>query len=587
MRITSKLHLYRYFLLLINRNDKMLIVLLLIVALFEAIGAFQPEFVESISNVSVAVGRDATFTCHVRHLGGYRVGWLKADTKAIQAIHENVITHNPRVTVSHLDQNTWNLHIKAVSEEDRGGYMCQLNTDPMKSQIGFLDVVIPPDFISEDTSSDVIVPEGSSVRLTCRARGYPEPIVTWRREDGGEIVLKDNQGTKTLVSSYRGEVLKLTKISRNEMGSYLCIASNGVPPSVSKRISLSIHFHPVIQVPNQLVGAPLGTDVQIECHVEASPKSINYWIKDTGEMIVSSNKYYVQENSQSMYETKMSMFVRKFQKDDVGSYRCIAKNSLGEVDSSIRLYEIPGPNRKNPANTKGSNGGGGGGGGNGGGGGGGNTADTDANDILKVKQQVKVTYQPDDEELYGSAEDFEDGEFAAGLPPLSPHHYYTSGGNKPPTHKPNNVAGGGGGGHQHQHQHQHHHHQLGGGAAGGAAGAGGGGGGSSSSIELAFGNNNNNAGNTRKPPYYGGGGGGGGAGGIGGGNTEVRGPLDNNELGSGAATTIRQLYYRRAGLSLSLSLSLSLRSIALATSSRRQPLLMGLSGLVVGTLSLL
>lgn len=65
----------------------------------------------------------------------YQVGWLKADTKAIQAIHENVITHNPRVSVSHLDQNTWNLHIKAVSEEDRGGYMCQLNTDPMKSQV--------------------------------------------------------------------------------------------------------------------------------------------------------------------------------------------------------------------------------------------------------------------------------------------------------------------------------------------------------------------------------------------------------------------------------------------------------------------
>lgn len=35
-------------------------------------------------------------------------------------------------------------------------------------QIGYLDVVIPPDFIAEDTSSDVIVPEGSSVKLTCR-----------------------------------------------------------------------------------------------------------------------------------------------------------------------------------------------------------------------------------------------------------------------------------------------------------------------------------------------------------------------------------------------------------------------------------
>ncbi|KAG5875646.1 hypothetical protein JTB14_003490 [Gonioctena quinquepunctata] len=40
--------------------------------------------------------------------------------------------------------------------------------------------------------------------------------------------------------------------------------------------------HPVIHVPNQLVGAPLGTDVTLECNVEAYPKSINYWVRDTG-----------------------------------------------------------------------------------------------------------------------------------------------------------------------------------------------------------------------------------------------------------------------------------------------------------------
>ncbi|KAL7030265.1 hypothetical protein ACKWTF_006596 [Chironomus riparius] len=329
--------------------DKMLLSrIVLFAVIFQKALMFQPEFADPIVNISVAIGRDATFTCHVKHLGGYRVGWVKADTKAIQAIHDHVITHNPRVSVSHLDVNTWNLHIKSVTEEDRGGYMCQINTDPMKSQIGYLDVVIPPDFIQEETSSDLIVPEGGSVRLTCRARGYPTPVVTWRREDGNEIILKDSMGSKTPVTSFRGEVLKLTKIGRNEMGSYLCIASNSVPPSVSKRISLNIHFHPVIHVPNQLVGAPLGTDVQIECHVEASPRSINYWIKDTGEMIVSSSKYIVQEHSKSLYEMKMTVIVKKFEKEDIGSYRCIAKNSLGEVDSSIRLYEIPGPTRKVP-----------------------------------------------------------------------------------------------------------------------------------------------------------------------------------------------------------------------------------------------
>ncbi|KAJ8927202.1 hypothetical protein NQ314_020480 [Rhamnusium bicolor] len=66
------------------------------------------------------------------------------------------------------------------------------------------------------------------------------------------------------------------------MGAYMCIASNGVPPTVSKRIMVNVHFHPVIHVPNQLVGAPLGTDVTLECNVEAYPKSINYWVRDTG-----------------------------------------------------------------------------------------------------------------------------------------------------------------------------------------------------------------------------------------------------------------------------------------------------------------
>lgn len=43
------------------------------------------------------------------------------------------------------------------------------------------------------------------------------------------------------VLTYQGEVLKLTKISRSEMGTYLCIAGNGVPPTVSKRIHISVH----------------------------------------------------------------------------------------------------------------------------------------------------------------------------------------------------------------------------------------------------------------------------------------------------------------------------------------------------------
>lgn len=47
----------------------------------------------------------------------------------------------------------------------------------------------------------------------------------------------------SLVAAQFGEgpTLPITRVDRTHMGAYLCIASNGVPPSVSKRITLIVH----------------------------------------------------------------------------------------------------------------------------------------------------------------------------------------------------------------------------------------------------------------------------------------------------------------------------------------------------------
>ncbi|XP_044599615.1 lachesin-like isoform X2 [Cotesia glomerata] len=305
------------------------------------IRGLEPDFLYPLENVTIPQGRDATFTCVVNNLGGYRVAWIKADTKAILAIHEHVITNNARLSVTHNDYNTWTLHIKNAKQEDRGLYMCQVNTDPMKSQSAFLEVVIPPDIISEETSGDMMVPEGSSAKLTCKARGYPKPEIVWRREDRGDIIVRDiNGGTKIRQTSVQGEVLILTKVTRSEMGTYMCIASNGVPPSVSKQMMLHVNFHPMIQVPNQLVGAPAGTNVTLICQVEASPKAINYWTRETGEMIITNHKYTMSEERMSDYSIQMRLIIRNLQKTDLGGYKCISKNSIGEAESNIRLYDM-------------------------------------------------------------------------------------------------------------------------------------------------------------------------------------------------------------------------------------------------------
>ncbi|XP_063704989.1 lachesin-like isoform X2 [Culicoides brevitarsis] len=297
----------------------------------------EPDFASPLQNISVPIGRDAVFTCSVKYLGGHRVGWIKADTKAIQAIHEQVITHNPRISA-----DTWNLHIKSVRIDDTGGYMCQINTDPMKSNLGYLNVLEPPDFILDEFSTDIVITEGDDVSLVCRASGRPKPSIVWKRENGDEIILREDGGGKYSATSFQGEVLQLNKVTREAMGTYLCIASNGVPPSIQRKHTLIVLFHPTIHVPNQLVGSPIGTDVMLECIIQASPKAISYWIRDTGEMVVSSQKYLMKEILKSPYETRALLTVHSLNKMDVGSYSCIAKNSIGEVTSSIRLYEIPG-----------------------------------------------------------------------------------------------------------------------------------------------------------------------------------------------------------------------------------------------------
>lgn len=98
--------------------------------------------------------------------------------------------------------------------------MCQLNTDPMKSQIGYLDVVgkieplnnilplyvlsfrfffcshiyaAPPDIVDYQTSHDIVVQEGETVNLTCSAVGSPEPTIKWRKEKHRSLLSIENK----------------------------------------------------------------------------------------------------------------------------------------------------------------------------------------------------------------------------------------------------------------------------------------------------------------------------------------------------------------------------------------------------------
>uniref|UniRef100_A0A1B0EWS2 Uncharacterized protein n=1 Tax=Phlebotomus papatasi TaxID=29031 RepID=A0A1B0EWS2_PHLPP len=84
----------------------------------------------------------------------------------------------------------------------------------------------------------MIVREGYNVSLHCAAVGSPEPTITWRRERGKPLL---SVGSRETVFSAEGPSLMIPRVNRHHMGAYLCIASNGIPPTVSKRIMVIVN----------------------------------------------------------------------------------------------------------------------------------------------------------------------------------------------------------------------------------------------------------------------------------------------------------------------------------------------------------
>ncbi|GFQ80103.1 ig-like domain-containing protein [Trichonephila clavata] len=123
------------------------------------------------------------------------------------------------------------------------------------------------------------------------------------------------------------------------MAAYLCLANNEVPPAISRRIYLDVKFPPLIWIQNQLVGAPEGTDVYLECTTEAHPTSDNYWLRDD-EAVVSKSSRYQPHISRNSYKTYMKLTIRNLQPEDYGSYQCVAKNTISETQGSIKLYRL-------------------------------------------------------------------------------------------------------------------------------------------------------------------------------------------------------------------------------------------------------
>lgn len=96
---------------------------------------------------------------------------------------------------------------------------------------------------------------------------------------------------------------------------------------------------PQLGIPHQLVSAPIGGNLTLECFIEAHPTSLNYWSREPKVMITETRKYH-SENivGTPSFKSHMKLTIIDVGPLDMGQYKCVAKNPRGETEGTIRVY---------------------------------------------------------------------------------------------------------------------------------------------------------------------------------------------------------------------------------------------------------
>jgi len=220
------------------------------------------------------------------------------------------------------------LTIEEVSQKDEGFYMCQVNSEPMLHQISYLRVISPPIISDVETTTDLNILENENAKIKCVAKGNPRPSISWNINGR----FRDDMENKSNIL--------LTNITRYDMGTILCIARNGVPPTQSKLIKLHVNFKPEIRVHTDVIGSLKRLPIHLQCKIQGFPDPIIYWSGPFGNVVVNNNHISTKQTKLSNFSFLSVLSIKSLTDHDFGHYTCSAKNTIGTCSKTIKLYRL-------------------------------------------------------------------------------------------------------------------------------------------------------------------------------------------------------------------------------------------------------
>ena len=325
-----------------SNSSKMLFLFILILLSVHISNCQREPLIVAITPDQIKdIGGTVELSCSVLYSQHYTVLWKKLEREGSQesiliSSDTTPIIRDSRFSLRYDSASTtYTLQIKDIQDSDAGVYKCQIliSQNSQVSREVRLQVHSPPIFY-DNSSSTVVVSEHKPVHLECYAGGVPRPQISWKRENNAIL--------PTGGPTYKGNILKINNIRREDRGTYYCTADNKVGKNIKRSIAVEVEFAPIVHATKNMVWQALNFDAELECRVEAYPTPQIAWIKDGVQL--APNQHYKTIHFPSIDEfTETTLRVVSTESRQYGTYICKAVNKLGDDSARIEFYESENP----------------------------------------------------------------------------------------------------------------------------------------------------------------------------------------------------------------------------------------------------
>uniref|UniRef100_A0A8C5RTI1 DS cell adhesion molecule like 1 n=1 Tax=Laticauda laticaudata TaxID=8630 RepID=A0A8C5RTI1_LATLA len=237
------------------------------------------------------------------------------------------------------------LQISSVSLKHNGNYTCiASNAAATISRERQLIVRVPPRFVVQPNNQDGIY--GKAGVLNCSVDGYPPPKVMWKHAKGSGNPQQYHPVPLTgRIQILPNSSLLIRHVLEEDIGYYLCQASNGVGTDISKSMFLTVKIPAMITSHPNTTIAIKGRAKELNCTARGERPIIIRWEKGDTVIDPDRNVRYTIATKDNSDEVISTLKLKPAERGDSVFFSCHAINSYGEDRGLIQLtvQEPPDP----------------------------------------------------------------------------------------------------------------------------------------------------------------------------------------------------------------------------------------------------